>query len=152
MHWNRSKYDSPNVAAGEPDGLAVLGLFLEVGCEHPEFQKICSKLPFIANKGDKVSFSDEEKVDLAKLLPPKDEDAPEYWRYEGSLTTPPLSETVIWTVFKKPIQISEEQLESMRNMECNCKDAPVVKMVNNFRPPCQQGERVCRQTLDYGLH
>ena len=30
MHWNRSKYDSPNVAAGQPDGLAVLGIFLEV--------------------------------------------------------------------------------------------------------------------------
>ena len=30
VHWNRSKYDSPNVAAGEPDGLAVLGIFLEV--------------------------------------------------------------------------------------------------------------------------
>ena len=60
----------------------------------------------IPNKGDKVSFMDDEKVDPAKLLPP----SLDFWRYEGSLTTPPLLESVIWTVFKKPIQISQEQV------------------------------------------
>ena len=83
----------------------------QVGSEHAEFHKICSKLPLIPNKGDKVSFSDEEKVNPAKLLPPKDGNAPlDFWRYEGSLTTPPLLESVIWTVFKKPIQVSKEQV------------------------------------------
>lgn len=142
VHWNRSKYDSPNVAAGEPDGLAVLGIFLEVGNEHPEFGKICKKMGLIPNKGDKVSFMDDEKVDPAKLLPP----SLDFWRYEGSLTTPPLLESVICTVFKKPIQISQEQMNAMRNLECNCKDAPVLKMVNNYRPPCPLGDRVCKQT------
>ena len=28
VHWNRSKYASPNEAAGQPDGLAVLGIML----------------------------------------------------------------------------------------------------------------------------
>ena len=49
---------------------------------------------------------DDEKVDPAKLLPP----SLDFWRYEGSLTTPPLLESVIWTVFKEPIQISQEQV------------------------------------------
>ena len=147
MHWNRSKYDSPNTAAGKPDGLAVLGIFLEVGSKHPEFEKICNKLCLIPNKGDKVSFSDNEKVDPAKLLPHRDSNAPlEFWRYEGSLTTPPLLESVIWTVFKKPIQVSNEQLGAMRNLQCNCKDAASLKMVNNYRPPCPLGERVLKQT------
>jgi len=147
VHWNRSKYDSPNVAAGEPDGLAVLGIFLEVGSEHQEFKKICDKLTIIPNKGDKVSFADPEKIDPAKLLPKKDGNAPlDFWRYEGSLTTPPLLESVIWTVFKKPIQISQDQMNCMRNLECNAKDAPVLKMVNNYRPPCPLGSRVCKQT------
>ena len=83
----------------------------QVGSEHQEFSKICTKLKLIPNKGDKVSFLEEEKVDPAKLLPPKDGNAPlDFWRYEGSLTTPPLLESVIWTVFKKPIQISKDQV------------------------------------------
>ena len=79
---------------------------IKVGNEHPEFGKICKKMGLIPNKGDKVSFVDDEKVDPAKLLPP----SLDFWRYEGSLTTPPLLESVIWTVFKKPIQISQEQV------------------------------------------
>ena len=82
-----------------------------MGSKHPEFDKICSKLALIPNKGDKVSFADAEKIDPAKLLPAKDGNAPlDFWRYEGSLTTPPLLESVIWTVFKKPIGISKEQV------------------------------------------
>jgi hypothetical protein len=30
VHWNKSKYSSPNAAAAEPDGLSVLGIFIEV--------------------------------------------------------------------------------------------------------------------------
>ena len=63
-------------------------------------------MELIPNKGDKVSFTDDEKVDPAKLLPT----SLDFWRYEGSLTTPPLLESVIWTVFKEPIQISQEQV------------------------------------------
>ena len=54
---------------------------------------------------------DGEKIDPVKLLPQRDGNAPlDFWRYEGSLTTPPLLESVIWTVFKKPIQISKDQV------------------------------------------
>ncbi len=30
MHWNKEKYESPSEAAGKSDGLAVLGIFLQV--------------------------------------------------------------------------------------------------------------------------
>ena len=33
-----------------------------------------------------------------------------YWTYLGSLTTPPLHESVIWIVLKEPITISERQV------------------------------------------
>ena len=36
-----------------------------------------------------------------------------FYNYEGSLTTPPLLESVIWTVFKEPITFSQEQVQSM---------------------------------------
>lgn len=38
----------------------------------------------------------------------------DFWRYEGSLTTPPCTEGLIWTVFKQPIVLSERQLRSFR--------------------------------------
>ena len=78
-------------------------------------------------------------LDISKILP---EDK-SYFTYPGSLTTPPLFESVTWVVFKDPIEMSEEQLNTMRalktgdNMDCDC-------MVNNYRPPCELGDRVIR--------
>ena len=36
-----------------------------------------------------------------------------YFRYSGSLTTAPCYESVIWTVFKKPITISQTQVPTI---------------------------------------
>ena len=33
-----------------------------------------------------------------------------YYRYEGSLTTPPCSETVDWLVLSEPIQVAEADI------------------------------------------
>merc|ERR1712179_205411 len=58
-------------------------------------------------------------------------------------TKNPLFESVTWVVFKDPIEMSKEQLDTMRalkigdNKDCDC-------MVNNYRPPCHLGDRVIR--------
>ena len=36
-----------------------------------------------------------------------------YYRYSGSLTTPPCSENVIWTIFEQKIDISASQVETI---------------------------------------
>ncbi|CAF1141717.1 unnamed protein product [Adineta ricciae] len=38
----------------------------------------------------------------------------DFWRYEGSLTTPPCTEGIIWTIFREPIVFTESELESFR--------------------------------------
>ena len=38
----------------------------------------------------------------------------DFWRYEGSLTTPPCTEGIIWTIFKVPIVFSEKNINTFR--------------------------------------
>jgi carbonic anhydrase len=45
-------------------------------------------------------------LDLNKLLP----DERSYYHLQGSLTTPPCSENILWFVMKNPIDISTSQL------------------------------------------
>ncbi|VDM92574.1 unnamed protein product, partial [Onchocerca ochengi] len=54
----------------------------------------------------------EPKFDLLKLLPAK----LSYYTYEGSLTSKPFHECVIWTILKHPNTISLDQLELLRQI------------------------------------
>jgi carbonic anhydrase len=48
---------------------------------------------------------------LVDILPDLDEaHSHGYFRYNGSFTIPPCTEGLIWTVFRKTIQISEDQV------------------------------------------
>ena len=39
----------------------------------------------------------------------------EFWRYEGSRTTPPCTEHAIWSIFRTPIILLDYQLNSFRH-------------------------------------
>ncbi|ENN72245.1 hypothetical protein YQE_11108, partial [Dendroctonus ponderosae] len=168
VHWNSSKYSSFAEAAKYPDGLAVLGVFLkviapkipsvpvligtlrlrQVGRKHLELDKIVCQL-------NKVQFRGEH----AKILVPLDPGAllPEnsgYYTYSGSLTTPPCSECVVWIVFKDPVEISQEQLDTFRALRCYSSEdlCPCDEykgfVKSNFRPTLPLGQREvkeCRQ-------
>ncbi|MEA5598913.1 carbonic anhydrase [Rivularia sp. UHCC 0363] len=84
--------------------LAVVGIFLKEGQENPTLQKIWSEIPM--HKSNEKTISNIN-INASDLLP-KDKD---YYRYFGSLTTPPCSETVNWIVLKQPVGISIQQLQ-----------------------------------------
>lgn len=64
---------------------------------------ITNSLYFFPFQGKQTTFSN---FDPACLLPA----CLDYWTYDGSLTTPPLLESVTWIVLKDPISVSTAQV------------------------------------------
>jgi len=83
-------------------------------------------------------------IDCANFLP-KEGQPRDFWTYEGSLTTPPLLESVIWVVFQQPIKICAGQMEAMRSLNFTNEESDEGKMVDNYRPPCDLYARVVRK-------
>ncbi|XP_067289861.1 carbonic anhydrase 15 [Pseudorasbora parva] len=109
MHIVNIKSTHPNLTSAleDPTGLAVLGIFVDVTYLHSEnFQSISNALPFVAYKGQTKSI---RPFPLMNLLPQNN--LTQYYRYHGSLTTPPCSQVVVWTVYEVPIYISWAQFE-----------------------------------------
>nr|XP_058913764.1 carbonic anhydrase 12 isoform X5 [Kogia breviceps] len=138
VYYNSDLYPSASFAIDKPEGLAVLAVFIEMGSFNPSYDKIFSHLEDVKYKGQEVSipgFSIEE------LLPERPE---EYYRYRGSLTTPPCYPTVLWTVFRNPVEISQQQLMDLETaLYCTRVDDPSPReMINNFRQVQKFEERL----------
>jgi len=86
------------VHAAPSGALAVIGVMITAGKPNPVFQKIVSTMP--AHEGPAVKA--DAAINPNGLLP-ADRD---YYRYPGSLTTPPCSETVEWLLLTDPIQVA----------------------------------------------
>ncbi|XP_072514844.1 carbonic anhydrase 15 [Salminus brasiliensis] len=109
MHIVSVKSSHPNLTAAldDPTGLAALAVFIDlVYMDNENFQPISSALPFITYRGQEKSI---RPFPLVTLLPQAN--LSQYYRYHGSLTTPPCSQAVLWTVYEVPITISWEQFE-----------------------------------------
>lgn len=82
--------------------LAVLGVFIQPGQANAALAPIWDAMP--KNKGGPAAS--DATIDPGALLP-RDR---AYFRYHGSLTTPPCSEGVLWTVYQQPIEASMDQI------------------------------------------
>ncbi|XP_028660808.1 carbonic anhydrase 14 isoform X2 [Erpetoichthys calabaricus] len=126
VHYN-SKYENLGEAASQPDGLAVLGAFLEIGRqENAEYNNILSSLADVSSEESDIEI---DGFNIRFLLPSNLE---RFFRYNGSLTTPPCFQTVNWTVFNDTIKVSRKQMAAL---EETLKIGQNELLTKNFRAP-----------------
>ncbi|XP_023375209.1 carbonic anhydrase 14 isoform X1 [Otolemur garnettii] len=122
VHYDSDSYNSLTEAAQRPQGLAVLGILIEVGeTKNIAYEHILSHLHEIRHKDQKTSVP---PFNVKELLPTQ---LGQFFRYNGSLTTPPCYQSVLWTVFSGRVQISRGQVSGGRVRErhsCNFRPFP----------------------------
>ena len=103
--------------------LAVLAIFMESNISRSEtvddndrffaentryeWQRFFNIAQTLQEEGNSTVFN----LSLALLM---GESLEHFWRYQGSLTTPPCTENVIWTVFRESIIFVESEFKSFR--------------------------------------
>ncbi|KAL8569890.1 hypothetical protein ACOMHN_038582 [Nucella lapillus] len=134
VHY-RSSYSSLKSAMDKKDGLAVLSFLFYAGSHSSDVIRN-HLIPYF----NRVHYSGSEveitPFALEDLLPRGWENG-QYFRYQGSLTTPPCYESVIWSVFNKQIAVSSDQLQRFRSLQsvsAGYDDDDDFPIVNNFRP------------------
>ncbi len=93
----------------------VIALMFEKGEENKALQKMLNDVSAKVGESKKL----HEMFNPGELFPRK----LDYYRFEGSFTTPPCTEGVRWIVLKNPVTASKEQIEKMHKV-----------MGNNNRP------------------
>lgn len=101
-------------ASGE---IAVVAVMFNKGKPSPEIGKLWSNMPQQAEQDAPVNAH----LNLNNLLPADKT----YWRFSGSLTTPPCSEGVTWIVMKHPLTLSAAQLEKFTHLMHHNNNRPV---------------------------
>ncbi len=97
--------------------IAVVALMFEYGKPNEVLEKIWSIMPDKEGKRPLKISGD----DIKNLLPKNKS----YYRFNGSLTTPPCSEGVRWYVLKTPVEISKDQVEKFAKIMKHPNNRPV---------------------------
>lgn len=115
------------VHADAAGNLAVIAVMFSEGDENPALSQAWSLMP--SQAGDKVALT--TPVSAAEILPQDHS----YYRFNGSLTTPPCSEGVRWLVMKTPVSVSAEQVKKFAELMQHPNNRPVQPV--NARPVLQ---------------
>lgn len=132
-------------AAAQPKGLAVLGFFMEIS--RTDNEALTPMLNALANVIDPASpaYPVTPAFSLESILPATFNN---FYRYDGSLTTPGCYESVVWTVFTETIKISTNQLAILRRLKSSEERNGVkVQLEDNYRPTMPLNTRVIRRNF-----
>ncbi|XP_071764880.1 carbonic anhydrase 6 [Centroberyx gerrardi] len=139
VHYNSDKYKSFTEARDKPDGLAVLAFFYEDGhFENTYYSDFISNLAKIKYAGQAMNIS---SINVRDMLP---ENLNHFFRYQGSLTTPPCYESILWTVFDTPITLSHTQI---KKLESTLMDHNNKTLWNDYRMAQPLNDRVVESSF-----
>ncbi|WP_299490613.1 carbonic anhydrase family protein [uncultured Shewanella sp.] len=105
------------VNADKAGHLAVVGVMFKEGAYNPALAKIWDTMPKKVGQENRLNTA----VNINQLLPKQDE----YYRFNGSLTTPPCSEGVQWFVMKEPITASKAQIAQFTQLFPHGNNRPI---------------------------
>uniref|UniRef100_A0A8C4EPD1 protein-tyrosine-phosphatase n=1 Tax=Dicentrarchus labrax TaxID=13489 RepID=A0A8C4EPD1_DICLA len=130
--YNSDDFDSLGAALREKRIIAAMAVFFQVGGkDNPAVDPIIHGLKGVVHHEKETVL---EPFVLKDLLPSS---LGSYYRYTGSLTTPPCSKVVEWIIFNRPIYVSYKQLEAFYSI-FTTEQQDHVKSVeylrSNFRP------------------
>ncbi|VDN14115.1 unnamed protein product [Dibothriocephalus latus] len=126
-----SIYDNAAQAKPSPAGLTVIGVFFKMTNEPAEssLSKMGNLLSAIGSLTNARSTANVSYFDPKVLLP----ENKEFFRYQGSLTTPPCTENVQWTMLRHALHVTEADLKKLRSLRFGDSDGG-KPMQDNFRP------------------
>ncbi len=101
----------------ENGNIAVVAVMFEEGAVNLELEKAWALMP--AHAGEKAAL--KETISPVNLLPAERD----YFRFNGSLTTPPCTEGVNWFVMKDAITASKAQIEKFQEIMERPNNRPV---------------------------
>ncbi|XP_029289759.1 uncharacterized protein ca12 isoform X2 [Cottoperca gobio] len=138
VHFNSDKYPNMSMAVDKSDGLAVLGVLVEVGEFNPAFEQFLKFINGIKYRDQRVQVPG---FNIRALLPAR---LDEYYRYDGSLTTPPCYPSVLWTVFRNHVTISRKQFLALATSlySSHAQDSAPVPLNGNYRKPQLADSRI----------
>jgi carbonic anhydrase len=114
----RFPFEMHLVHLNDKNEIAVVAIMFEVGKEDALLAELWKSMPL--NAGDK------HKLEARALRGMEFESGlTNYYRFNGSLTTPPCSEGVRWIVMKATRQLSQAQLLSFKNVLSGANNRPV---------------------------
>ena len=96
---------------GRPEHLLVVGVLFKEGSANPLLDDLIADVP--AHAGEHADR--DAKLDASSVF----KRGEGYFHYEGSLTTPPYSESVTWLVLDQVHDASAEQIEALNRIEGN---------------------------------
>jgi carbonic anhydrase len=97
------------VHADQQGKLAVVAILLQNGEDNPLVHELWNDLP---KANDKEEHFSNIQIDVARLLPANRG----YYTFDGSLTTPPCSEGVMWYVLKHPVTVTAAEIEQFSKL------------------------------------
>ncbi|XP_048374013.1 carbonic anhydrase-related protein 11 isoform X2 [Sphaerodactylus townsendi] len=144
IHYNQELYPNISEASRNPNGLAVISIFANVGpSPNPFLTRLLNRetITRISYKNDAYLL---HELSLEDLYP----ETFGFITYQGSMSTPPCYETVTWILVDRPINITSVQIHSLRLLSQNLPSQIFRSMSDNSRPLQPLLQRSLRSNRD----